>query len=399
MTLFEEIVSAGDGPEDVQGARGKHPNGWQPGLEMNGDVGTITVGLVTKEPDWTDLLKVWNLDPEQYEVVEPAQYRAWDTNMGEGVVQRMFYFRATIITRRVGGADYNALVKEIRSWKPRKKAAQAAGSLSFVWVIADLQVGKPDGGEGSEAIVARYLQGIEDIKARVKELRSQGRAIGTLYVCGVGDCIENVKGHYAQQAFRADLNLTQQVRVMRRLVVRAVKELAPLFEHVVIACVPGNHGEASRNEAGKSDTDFSDNWDVEVFSSAYDALKENPAFDNVSFIAPRGQELTLTLDISGTITTLAHGHQFPSGSAKQSGAEKWWADMAHGMQQAGESVLLIAGHLHHLVIRRQGAKTFLQAPALDGGSDWYRAISGMDSPPGIVTLVVGDGYWRDLAIL
>lgn len=398
MTLYEDIAAAGAGPDEVQGVRGKHPNGWEPGLEMNGPTGTLTTAPLTVAPNWTELLKVWDLDPEQYEVLEPVQYRAWDTNMGEGVVQRMFYYRATIVTRRVGGADYDALVDEVRSWKPRKPAVNAGGPLSFVWVIADLQVGKSDG-DGTEGIVKRYLQGIEDIKARVKELRRQGREIGTLYVCGVGDCIENVKGHYAQQAFRADLNLTQQVRVMRRLILRAVKELAPLFDKVVIAAVPGNHGEATRNEAGKSDTDFSDNWDVEVFSSAYDALKENPAFDNVTFIAPRGQELTLTLDISGTITTLAHGHQFPSGNGKQTGAEKWWADQAHGMQQAGESVLLLAGHLHHLCIKRQGRKTFLQAPALDGGSDWYRAISGMDSPPGIVTLVVGEGDWRDLAIL
>lgn len=398
MSLFEDIVEAGKGPDEVHSPKGRHPAGWEPGLEMNGPVGVLVTQPMAVKPNWTELLKVWDLDPEQYEVLEPVQYRAWDAAIGDGVVNRMYYYKANIVTRRVGGLDYDELLKMVQSWRPVKKAKVTTGPLSFVWAIADLQVGKSDG-DGTAGTLARYLQGIEDIKARVRDLRRAGREIGTLYVCGVGDCIEGVKGHYGQQAFRVELNMTQQVRVMRRLILRAVKELAPLFDKVVIAAVPGNHGEASRNDAGKSDTDFSDNWDVEVFSSAYDALQMSDQFDHVSFIAPRGQDLTLTLDISGTITTLAHGHQFGGGTARKLGAEVWWADQAHGMQQAGESTVLVAGHLHHLVVKRNGAKTFFQAPALDGGSDWYRAITGADSPPGILTMVMGDGGWRDLCIL
>jgi hypothetical protein len=398
MSLFDEIVQAGDGPDEVQGPRGKHPAGWEPGLVMNGNVGTLTTEPMAVKPNWDKLLEVWDLDPAQYQVLEPVQYRAWDANLGDGNVQRMYYYKASVITRRVGGLDYDQLVDEVKNWKVGKGPKVTTGPLSFVWLIADLQVGKSDG-DGTAGTVARYLQGIADIKARVKELRRAGREIGTLYICGAGDCIENVKGHYAQQLFRADLNLTQQVRVMRRLIVRAVKELAPLFDKVVIACVPGNHGEATRSEGGKSDTDFSDNWDVEVFSAAYDVLQENSAFSHVSFVAPQGQELTLTLDISGTITTIAHGHQFPSPSGRESGATKWWAKQAHGLQQAGESTLLLAGHLHHLFIERNGPKTFIQAPALDGGSDWFRAMTGAAAPPGILTLVVGQGGWRDLCIL
>lgn len=397
MSLFDEIVSAGPGPDEVQGLRGKHPAGWEPGLVMNGPAGVLVTQPMAVKPDWTELLKVWDLDPEQYEVLEPVQYRAWDAAIGDGVVNRMYYYKANIVTRRTGGQDYAELVEIVKSFKSAKRAKVTTGPLSFVWAIADLQVGKSDG-DGTAGTLQRYLQGIEDIKFRVRELRRAGREIGTLYICGVGDCIENVKGHYAQQGFRVELNLTQQVRVMRRLILRAVKELAPLFDKVVIVAVPGNHGEV-RNDDGKSDTDFSDNWDVEVFSSAYDALQMSDKFDHVSFIAPRGQELTLTLDISGTITTIAHGHQFPSPSGRQSGATKWWQGQAHGLQQAGESTLLLAGHLHHLFIERNGPKTFIQAPSLDGGSDWFRAMTGAAAPPGILTLVVGEGGWRDLCIL
>ncbi len=31
---------------------------------------------------------------------------------------------------------------------------------------------------------------------------------------------------------------------------------------------------------------------------------------------------------------------------------------------------------------------WVQAPTLDGGSDWYRAKSGLDTPPGVLTFSV-----------
>ena len=38
---------------------------------------------------------------------------------------------------------------------------------------------------------------------------------------------------------------------------------------------------------------------------------------------------------------------------------------------------------------------------MDGGSPWFRERAGLESPTGIVSFVVGDGYdpRRDLAVL
>ena len=60
---------------------------------------------------------------------------------------------------------------------------------------------------------------------------------------------------------------------------------------------------------------------------------------------------------------------------------------------------LIAAHLHHLRVEQSGAKTFLQIPALDGGSTWWRHRTGQDAPPRMVTLLIGDRGWGDLAVL
>lgn len=44
---------------------------------------------------------------------------------------------------------------------------------------------------------------------------------------------------------------------------------------------------------------------------------------------------------------------------------------------------------HHLALQAVSANRFwVQCPTLDGGSDWYRAKSGLDTPPGVVTFEV-----------
>lgn len=44
-------------------------------------------------------------------------------------------------------------------------------------------------------------------------------------------------------------------------------------------------------------------------------------------------------------------------------------------------------------------QTFIQAPALDGGSVWWRHTTGQDAPPGVLTMTVGGGGWDDLRVL
>jgi hypothetical protein len=44
---------------------------------------------------------------------------------------------------------------------------------------------------------------------------------------------------------------------------------------------------------------------------------------------------------------------------------------------------------------------FIQNPAMDNGSAWFRDKSGLESAPGIISLVVGDGFdpRRELVVL
>jgi hypothetical protein len=380
------------------------PKGWEPGVAWDGDHGTITTKPLTKRPDdWDDLLRVWDLDPAKYEVVEPVQYRAWDSNMGEGNVQRMYYYRATIRTRILGErADVDALINEIKRHKPVKRVARP-GDKAFAVIIADPQIGKNDG-DGTAGTVRRIENAIDRVTDRYKELRRIGRGLGQLHVLFLGDLFENCDGYYAQQAFRVELNRRDQEKLGRRLFVSMFQHWSPDFERVVGAAVGGNHGENRRE--GQSFTDFADNADVGVIEQVAEVLGANPErYGHVNFVLPN-HELDVTLDIAGTITTLVHGHQFGGKKriktpATQVGdkALNWWASQAHGMRPAGESTLLLSGHFHHFLVTQEGAKTHMQAPALDGGSEWYTNRSGQDSPAGVLTMTIGPDGWDDLKIL
>ena len=73
---------------------------------------------------------------------------------------------------------------------------------------------------------------------------------------------------------------------------------------------------------------------------------------------------------------------------------------AHGRQAIGDAHVLLAGHLHHLRVEQTGSdKTFLQLPAMESGSQWWKHRTGEWGQPGIVTALVGGGSWSNLEIL
>lgn len=371
------------------------PKGWEPGVAWDGKQGTLTTRPLDKRPDtWDDLLRVWDMDPEKYEVVEPVQYRAWDTNMGEGVTKRLFYYKATIRERRISPrADVDALITEIRRHK-KPAYKPPVGDDAFVLLASDWQIGK----EGTEATVKRILSKIDAAADRVRELRKTGRPLGSLYVLGLGDVVEQCFGHYAQQLFTTELNMREQRAVARRLIVKILQSLAPLFEKVVVAAVPGNHGENVRLD-GKSSTDFGDSSDIEVFEGAAEVLAANPeAYGHVSFVLPN-KALSMSLEVGGSIIAMAHAHQTSRGSTAQQKAENWWKDQSFGMRSAGEAMILFTGHFHHFSIVQNGPRTHIQAPTIDDGSQWFEETAGTPSVAGMVSLVLRDGGWDDLKIL
>jgi hypothetical protein len=294
----------------------------------------------------------------------------------------------------------DALCAQIMRRKPRKAAKATDDERALIVCLSDWQLGKGEGG-GTPATVERITKAFDGVVDRISELRRLGRGPGVVYLVGMGDLVEQCDGHYPMQAFSTDLDRREQKRVARRLILRLVDMVAPLAERVVLAAVPGNHGE-NRNGSGKAYTTWTDNDDLAVVEEVGEILAANPdRYHNVTtFTAP---ELTMTLDVAGVPVAFAHGHQKKGGGHAAPALEDWWRGQVMGRQGVADAQLLVTGHRHHLIVSEATGRTFLQCPAMDGGSAWYTAQTGNHSPSGVLTFGVGAAYgqrgWGDLAVV
>src|SRR5690606_1663535 len=111
---------------------------------------------------------------------------------------------------------------------------------------------------------------------------------------------------------------------------------------------------------------------------------------------PGEYDETLALDVCGTIVGLAHGHQAKSPDR----VPQWWAGQTHGGQPVAHASILVTGHFHSFRTQATGRdpwhgreKRWFQCPTLDNGSDWWRAISGEDSDPGLLVFTIDENGW------
>jgi hypothetical protein len=360
---------------------------WRPQLELDADGGYF-VSSPRKEgepADAADLLAEFDLNPLDW-VVTNVRRSKWQTYHGEWLES----YRVSLkpVGYRATAVDIEALDKEIRRWRPAKSVKPLTGDRTALFCVGDTQYGK-DAGDGTAGTVARIRNGLDASLERLKELK--GRGVGQIALPQLGDCIEGVVSQNGKITGRLDLSLTQQIRVGRRVLLEWVKAFAPLTDSLIIPVVPGNHDESHRTVL----TDPMDNWQVEIVQQVLDICAENPALSHVQGRFGLRDESTLTVDLSGTLVGFAHGHQ------NRDMGGKWWEGQAMGRTAVGQAEVLITAHLHHYKVSQVGPNLWIQTPAMDGGSPWWKNARGLDSPTGIVSLVVGDGYdpRRDLCVV
>jgi hypothetical protein len=402
-------------PDDLLAAKRqfgppKAPKGWEPGIAWDGSSGSLTTAPMAEAPSplvWAELVKDWGLDPETTEIVPgTVQVRGWDANVGAGQLERLRYYRATIRQKAAGVArlDVDELVSVIRKRPPIRPPKVDTAGRSLVVCLSDWQLGKGEGG-GSVVTSARIGAAIDSIPRRVRGLKKLGRPVEAIYLLGLGDLVEQCSGHYPMQAFTVDLNRRQQMKLARELITRAVDICAPLVPRVVVASVPGNHGE-NRDSGGKAFTDWTDNDDLAVFEQVAEACSANPdRYGHVSFVLA-GEEgtdpLCLVLDVGGVPIGMTHSHQARSGGHPAVKVQEWWKGQALGRQPIAGAQILNTGHYHHLLVVTSSGRTHFQAPAMDGGSYWWTAQTGQHSPAGMLTYVADASDvlgWNDMEVL
>lgn len=394
-----EAIAESQRPTDRQDT----PPGWTPGIEWDEGrgYGQIVSPAGGSAPDWAALLGEYlppGWDAAEFSI-DPASVRftSWDgwTRTGDGPAQpaRQYAFRARVVRRRPEQALDPALLRSIMRRKP--KPATDRAPWSFVFTASDWQVGKDRPG-GWEATAERWQTAVGRMADRVRTLSAQMGKPERIVLLGMGDLGEGCKGHYPMQSFSVVLNQQEQthaVTLMLDHAIDAARKLAP----VDVFAIGGNHGE-ERNDDGKAYTDFSDNRDVSVFRTLSWAYAK-AGIDDVRFSLPTSS-LTQVVDLHGVHVGIAHGHQFARGENAVASAEKWWKGQMAGKRPVGHADILVAGHRHHLIVSEaMGARTFMQCPALDGGSEWFSNLTGAASRDGVLSFVVSPSGWSDLAVL
>jgi predicted phosphodiesterase len=384
---LENLVSLTNAGSDVRATN--TPEAWRPRLEVGHDGGFIvsTPRNAGELPDAAQLLKDFDLDPTAWRVTNVRRSR-WQKFDGDWLEAA----RVTIVPAhqaQVDELDIEQLIDEVRKWRPGKAQKASTGPLTAIYAIGDTQYGK-DAGDGSEGTTRRVFTAIDEAVARQKELIKAGRPIGTICLPQMGDCIEGSASQNGKVLGRSDLTVTQQVRLGRRMLMAWLKAMAPLSERIIVPAVPGNHDEPHRIVI----SDPTDSWQLEIVAAVQDACAENPALAHVEFRYPEKDTGSLALNLDGTVVGLVHGHQ-------NRDLVKWWQGQATGRTPVGDADVLLSAHFHHYIAKQVGPRLWVQLPAMDGGSAWFRESRGLDSPTGIVSLVVGGDYdpRRDLVVL
>jgi len=367
---------------------------WTPGVSWDGTEGLITTEAMEGEvhPDWSGILRMWGLDPAHFAVVEPVLFNVWGDPLG--VLNRQW--KGKVVRKGAKErADIDYLIEDIRKHKPRVKK-EITGNASLVVCVADWQTGKRDG-DGLKGLVGRWLQAIDDVEARYKELKKMGRPIDSITVLCLGDLVEGCDGHYDIQTFTVEVDRRDQVKIARRLLRDALIRWSKFAPEITVAVVGGNHGENRKN--GKAFTTLNDNDDVALVESIAEIFLANPeAYGHIRFAIPK-EELSLTLEVCGKIIGITHGHVARSGQGVEAKLRRWIADQTLGRQAIGDCDILVSGHYHSLKMADWGGVKWLQAPALDGGSIWWRQSTGEIADVGVLTFMVSKAGVTDLQLL
>lgn len=289
--------------------------------------------------------------------------------------------------KRVGSTEVPGVslseMPVIRRHKP--KAVRAEGDKTFIVALGDMQFGKIDG-DGVEGTLKRTIDCLDKAADTLAFYRKRFD-IGHVHVAWLGDHIEGFVSQGGANVWRTPLGLDDQLTLARRTMLHALTTFADEADRVSMAAVPGNHGEPVRF-AGKGTTRYDDSHDTGTLLAVADAAALNPdAFGHVEFYVPSTDELTVSLDLSGTITAHAHGHKWRPGKHME-----WWKGQAFNRQSAFHGAqLLLAGHLHHEFVDSDGDRTFIQPPAMESESTWWRHARGTTGAPGLIVAVTGQG--------
>lgn len=358
-------------------------------IEIKGDEADVTVRGATFEANEsaaTAVLQGQGLDPTEW-TVTGLRSSEWTMPNGETGVSTRFTFarRASVAVERPPIDELIAALDSTPVNVIEVLPDTDGEEHTFIVALGDMQFGKIDG-DGVEGTLKRTIDCLNRAAELLVEYRMRFK-INHVHIAWLGDHVEGFVSQGGANTWRTQLTLNEQIRLTRRVMLHALLLFAPVCKRLTMAAVPGNHGEAVRI-SGKGVTRYDDSHDTESLIAVKDAAELNPErFGHVEFYVPDTDELVVVVECSGTVVGHAHGHQWRPGKHFE-----WWKGQAFNQASPMHLVdLLLAGHLHHEHVDTDGWRTFLQPPAMESESTWWRHSKGTTGAPGLIVAVTRDG--------
>lgn len=378
----------------------------QGSISLTGDSGVIKTGTVA-EPitDWTDTIKLWGLDPEVFEVIQPVTMKAWG-KPGD--------FRYSYAARIQKKADVEQPLEDkfdMAGWREHLKAIGNyprkilyGSDLTYTMLVADPQLGKP----GTKEAVANWTDGIEGHLSRIRHLTDAGLPIGKLALVFMGDEHEGAVGNYASQPYEVELNYSDQLELDYDMRVWSIKTLAEAMQLPIdIGSVPSNHGEHTRFGGNKALTSIYDNSSTMIAALVEKTFKQTGLGELLTWQIAKDRQ-DVNLELSGVKANFTHGHVSKGSGSKTGGVSSKSAIEKQILGRTSELVdtsLYFSAHYHHFNVIEDRGRTFFGCPALEAekSSQWFYDSSGTWSKPGMLGMIVGTAAgergWDELAVI
>lgn len=376
---------------------GGHVSGKKFSLEDSG--GSLLIESQDSVPQTKDhieeRMRARGFDPERYSFT--YRFSEWEAQTADGI-QTMYAARAGAVERKVVATDEGMNIAElfdlVEKWETPEVREPAEGTYfpenTFVFNFADPQFGKTDVNGGTEETVKRYMNSL----AHAEDLLSREPATQILWA-DLGDGIENFCNTSSQRQTN-DLNLVEQVRILRRMQLEGLLRLSK-YAPIVHVSVPSNH---SQNRVGfqQPASTAHDDWGLEVQEQLSEVVGMAPDkfLHPVTFARPKDHMESLSVAVPGGLTLgFVHGHR----SNAQNGLETWWAGQTLGRQPTADADILLVGHFHNYSVRSVGKERYIiTTPSLDNGSSWFTVSRGNVATAGVLTMRIEGGKFRDAII-
>jgi len=385
-------VSLEDRLDDLRAYPANDDIQYTPKTEFDGVRGTIQTGPLREPPkDHTELLEQFGYDPAEVRIVGNPHISRWEqrsrirgTNDYETVWLSAFKFTIAAVGAAMDTLDLDAIAK-----RARKAPKPGSGAHWLVYQAGDLQIGKRSRDGSTDQIAERYFQSLDAFVAEFKSAKRLG--IEGIQISMPGDMCEGVVSQSARNLWLTQETITEQTRILRRLMMATVETFAPLVDQIYLDVVNGNHDQSQRTQ----NTYPGDGWATEAATSVADALALNPtSFGHVTVRVPEQWSGSMTVPVGDTVVTVIHGHQWKPG-----GAMRWWSEQALHNQPAGASHVLQHGHYHSWELQTTEHRTRVQSSTFDLGSDWYRDQHGATNRRGALSYLLAGGAVSRMSIV